>query len=449
MTTVTAIIGMSKLVEAVSVPRFYVHPETVTAEPGETFNITIRIANADDLYTYQFGLRWNRPILNVTGVTEGPFLTKYGIYETFFPHAEYNGPDPSGLDGDYIFVGCSRKGKVPGETGSGVLATITFLVEAEGTSVFDIYNTQHIDRRGVEIDHTIEDGYFDMAGPEFYVDPASVSDPTLVVNETFAINVSVSDVVDLKSFEFKLAYDIALLNTTDIEIIPFLNEPTSVNKTIDYETGFVYVNVTSTGAPVNGSGPLTRVTFAVVAETPGECILDLYETKVDDKLALSRVPPFEHNPPATDGYFSNLPMNHDIAVTLITPYPTTVALGEQISINVTVRNQGDFDETFNVTVSYDGNVIETQSNISLGVGAQKIVTFTWDTTDVAADMYTIEAEVAPVAGETDTADNTETYSPITIEAAPGWVLDPYVIVAVVVVAVVVLAALVYFFRVRK
>jgi hypothetical protein len=449
MTTVAAIIGMSRLVEAVSVPRFYVHPGMVTAAPGETFNITIRIADADDLYTYQFRLTWNGPILNVTGVAEGPFLNKYGIYETFFPHSEYNGLDPSGLEGDYVFVGCSRRGKVSGETGGGVLATITFLVEAEGTSVFDVYDTTHIDRRGVEIAHTTEDGYFDMAGLEFYVDPASVSDPTLVVNETFAVNVSISEVADLKGFEFKLAYDMDLLNVTEIEIISFLNEPTSVNKTIDNDAGFVYVNVTSTGAPVNGSGSLARATFVVVAETRGESILDLHGTKVDDSLARSRVPSFEHSPPATDGYFSNLAMNHDVAVTLITPYPTTVALGEQISINVTVRNQGDFDESFNITVSYDGNVIETQSNITVGVGAQQIVTFTWDTTGVAAGMYTIEAEVAPVPDETDTGDNTETYSPITIEAAPGWALDPLVIAAIVIVVVVVVAALVYFLRVRK
>jgi len=40
---------------------------------------------------------------------------------------------------------------------------------------------------------------------------------------------------------------------------------------------------------------------------------------------------------------------HDIAVTNVTASPDTVKIGEPVSINVTVTNEGDYSETFNVT----------------------------------------------------------------------------------------------------
>ncbi len=445
---ITSAIGVFKIVKAVPIPRYYVNPGIVTAQPGESFNVSISVENAADLYTFGFYLRWNGAVLNVTSVTEGTFLSRYGIYETLFIPAIWNGLDPSGVDGDYINVGGSKKGQVPGESGGGVLATVTFLVEAEGESVLGLYETAHIDSRGVHVDHTVQDGYFDVTPPEFYVDPESVSDSALLVNETFTINVNISNVVDLKGFEFKLAYDKALLNATDVSIVPFLNEPTSVNKTINYGTGFVAVNVTSTGAPVSGGGPLANVTFTVITETPGNCILDLYDAKVDDEQAESFVPPFEHSPPVTDGYFSNEPMIHDMAVTLITFYPFKVTTGGQVSINVTVENEGDFSEIFSISVSYDGNLIETKSSISLEPRAQKIVTFMWDTTNVAADMYTIKAEVPQVPNETDTLDNTKTSDPVTVEEPTGGI-PLEIVAAIAIVAVVAVALLVYFLKVRK
>ena len=96
---------------------------------------------------------------------------------------------------------------------------------------------------------------------------------------------------------------------------------------------------------------------------------------------------------------------HDITITDVTPLKTVVGQGYSMNINVTVANQGDFTETFNVTLYANTTTIETKQ-ITLTNGASTTITFTWDTTGFAKGNYTIWAYAWPVQGETDTADNT-------------------------------------------
>jgi hypothetical protein len=74
-------------------------------------------------------------------------------------------------------------------------------------------------------------------------------------------------------------------------------------------------------------------------------------------------------------------------------------------INVTVENQGDQTETFNVTTYATTPVIQTQT-VTLESGASTTITFTWNTTGFAKGNYTIWAYAWPVQGETDATDNT-------------------------------------------
>jgi len=107
---------------------------------------------------------------------------------------------------------------------------------------------------------------------------------------------------------------------------------------------------------------------------------------------------------------------HDVAVTAVetfktvcgnTYHPVNIVYENcSVSINATVENQGDFDETFNVTAKYNGNTIETINGVYLASHTSTNVTFTWDTVGVAKGNYTISAYAWPVLGETDLGDNT-------------------------------------------
>ena len=109
-------------------------------------------------------------------------------------------------------------------------------------------------------------------------------------------------------------------------------------------------------------------------------------------------------------------LTHDIAVTSINVSPTTAKIGESITIDVGLTNEGSFTETFNVTTYYNGNIIETRTDISLDPGASTTETFTWNTAAASVGSYTIKAE-AIIDIDSDPTDNTKTYETVTLEKA--------------------------------
>jgi hypothetical protein len=95
---------------------------------------------------------------------------------------------------------------------------------------------------------------------------------------------------------------------------------------------------------------------------------------------------------------------YDTATTNVTPHKKVVCQGYTMNINVTVTNQGDFTETFQVTAYANTTMIETKE-VTLTSESSTTVTFTWNTAGFAKGNYTISAYAWPVPGETDTADN--------------------------------------------
>jgi len=98
---------------------------------------------------------------------------------------------------------------------------------------------------------------------------------------------------------------------------------------------------------------------------------------------------------------------HDVAVTKVTTLETVINQSRALLINVTVENQGNFSETFNVTVYANDTFIDSKSVNLTGQNSRNIVFF-WNTSNVALGNYIIKAEASHVQGETDTADNTFT-----------------------------------------
>jgi len=107
-------------------------------------------------------------------------------------------------------------------------------------------------------------------------------------------------------------------------------------------------------------------------------------------------------------------MVHDVAVinvVLVFPYgATAVYPGWVINVLVTVRNEGDYSETFTVRARAEALSIGIQTVSNLAPGDTKTLTFIWDTTGISPGNagldYTISAKASVVPDETDTADNT-------------------------------------------
>jgi len=99
---------------------------------------------------------------------------------------------------------------------------------------------------------------------------------------------------------------------------------------------------------------------------------------------------------------------HDVATLNVIPFLTAVYPGEIVYVNVTVKNEGTWTETFDITAKYNSTTIDVQTVSNLAPSLDSILTFDWNTTEVTPGNYTLSAEATIVVFETDTADNTYT-----------------------------------------
>jgi PKD repeat protein len=106
---------------------------------------------------------------------------------------------------------------------------------------------------------------------------------------------------------------------------------------------------------------------------------------------------------------------HDIAITGLTAAPSTVKIGETVTIQVTVENQGNLTETFTVTVYRNSTTIETHTVTDMIDGGSQLLTTVWNTAGAGVGVYSIKAETSVISGETDTLDNSRTGVTVTLQ----------------------------------
>jgi len=238
--------------------------------------------------------------------------------------------------------------------------------------------------------------------PNLYVDPPF----TLVdVEESFSVNASIANVTDLGGWELKLYYRNNILAIITATEGPFLKQggttaffTVELNNNYNTTHGRIWLTCVLIGSVpgVDGSGTLTTINFQAVGG--GNTTLHLTDTVLGD----SQANPIDHT--TNDGNIQVIGIS-DIAITNVTPCKTIVGQSYTMKINVTVENQGDLTDTFNVTTYANTTVIETKET-TLSSGNSTTITLTWNTTGVAKGNYTISAYAWPVSGEMDTTDNT-------------------------------------------
>jgi serine protease len=110
-------------------------------------------------------------------------------------------------------------------------------------------------------------------------------------------------------------------------------------------------------------------------------------------------------------------LTHDVAVTGITATPSTVVVGGQVTVDVTVANFGDYDDSFNLvlTDTTSNNEIGTRT-VSLSSGATgHVETFTWDTTGASFGVHSLEGKV--VLGTDSNSGNDSQTTQVTVQEA--------------------------------
>ena len=113
----------------------------------------------------------------------------------------------------------------------------------------------------------------------------------------------------------------------------------------------------------------------------------------------------------------------NIKIVSVTASPTTVAVGQNVTINVTIKNDGARDEWLyilekNVTVYYDDVMIGKVRAPNLGdwnsATNQSTVALNWTTSGMSPGTYTVKAMLDVMPYENDTEDNALTDGIVTL-----------------------------------
>jgi hypothetical protein len=256
-----------------------------------------------------------------------------------------------------------------------------------------------------------------------FVDPASIQNQALTVGKTFIVNVKVADVTNLFTWQILVKFNSTLLSCENATypsagyIFVGLNQ-IPVSPVIDNTAGTVTFGATLLTQVASGSGGLCVIAFKVLAV--GHSALAFSTPYGGDTFLLDDV---LNVIPATvtNGFFSNEAAppaeRHDVAVTGISLSPNPVFQGNETTITVHVLNNGTFVETFDVQVSNDSTIIETQTVASLGTGLDKTLTFIWNTSEASVGKHTITAKVLLTTDE-DSTNNAKSAT-ITVMSATG------------------------------
>jgi len=243
-------------------------------------------------------------------------------------------------------------------------------------------------------------------GTMVYVDPMTVLD--VPVGETFTINASVSDVVELSTWQVTLLFNSTVLSCTDAiyppdNILAGHGTVTTVSPIINNIDGSVKLGATLMGTNnATGSGTMCQIVFEVLAI--GES--DLEFSPYGGTTYLIDVNGEDISATTQDGFFTNLPTPfHDLAVTDLSLSDHYPKQNDSVLISVQVLNNGTVAETFNVSVFYGSSLIETRTVADLGSGAYTTLDFNWDTTGVPLGSYIVKAEADTVPLETNVANN--------------------------------------------
>jgi outer membrane protein assembly factor BamB len=259
-----------------------------------------------------------------------------------------------------------------------------------------------------------------------YQTNASVDSSPAVLNDTLYVGSKDGNIYAFRS----QVHDIGL---TSVSVSPSLPVPqgihmnitvtvrnegtfneTNINVTTYYSNSTFYTagNIT---IPSLARG--TKITKLIQWDTTNVALGDYNISAVADTVP-GETDTVDNN--LTDGLVIIRPAGlRNIKVWDVVPFKTVVGQNYNVSINVTIENQGAFSEPSNVTFYANETIIGTLENKILTSGDFTTLTFTWNTTGFAKGNYTISAYAWPIPGEIDTADNTYIFDGVVTIAIVG------------------------------
>jgi len=375
------------------IAELYVDPPEIfdlNMTPCNSFTVNISVLNVEDLYTFEFKLGYDNTVLNAVDVEPGFPIPSEATFNVTINNAA-----------GYLWVYASLYPLYGTITGNETLAKVHFHVIALGESVLDLYDVQLLDTAGEPLSFTVTDGSFkNVILATIAVEPQEIMNPSLGPYSTFDINITIAHVENLYGYEFKLFFDPKVILCIDVEIRTVFNETNFVpNLQIDNFAGCLWVNVTyyPPAEPINVTSPEAFVTVEFRVKALGCSPLTLNETKLVD--ADGQLIPHE----VVSGNFCTI--KRDIAVETVTVLPAEVYEGGKINVTLTVRNNGDINETFEVEIYCNESLIQTISILDLAPNQTATKNIEWETDGLPPGFYMLHVIASELPYEVNATNN--------------------------------------------
>lgn len=376
------------------IAELYVDPAEIfdlNITPCSTFTINISILNVEDLYTFEFKLGYDNTILNAVDVKPGFPIPSGASFNITINNTA-----------GYVWVYMSFNPLYGMITGNETLANVEFHVVGLGESILDLYDVQLLNTAGEPLTFTVTDGSFqNVILAVIAVEPQEIMDPRLGPSSTFKVNITIAHVENLYGYEFKLLFDSEVILGLDVELRTVLNETNFAPNKIEINNpkGYILVNVSyyPPAEPINVTLPEAFVTLEFKVKALGCTPLALNETKLID--ANGQLIPHK----VVSGSFCAI--KRDIAVETIAVDPTEVYEGGKVNISVSIRNNGDINETFEIELYCNESLIQMIPVMDLAPNQTVTEEIEWETNGFPPGYYVLRAVATELPAEINVTNN--------------------------------------------
>jgi len=262
-----------------------------------------------------------------------------------------------------------------------------------------------------------------------------------------------------KSF-FITGRDITILSVQPHPTVVFQGETVNIDvtvrnkgwKTESFNVSAYYNETLIDTSPVLNLQPHTNATLSFSWDTD-QLEKGFYRISAYAEPVQGEIDVFDNN--LINGFVEVIVPVHDVSVVSVVPSIEIVYAGENVDINVKVKNEGNYAESFNVSVYYDSNVFGTIFIDSLMPDYTEMLVFKWNTGGVTKGNYTLSAFASPVEGEEDVDDNGLTDGVVEVRRArtpTGWFVPDWVwllLLPLLILLLILLAILIYRRRKKK
>jgi hypothetical protein len=225
--------------------------EKTFSDVGTFFNVSVIVQNTTSLFGFDFNITWNNALTTVHSCYYTETLDLVWNPDNWQIVKNENGA------GWYKMVAISTRDSF-NTTGSQILFILEFRVEdPHSTQETAIHFLTHklSDPQWTAINHTTVDGTYRFTGGKPSIQMIPGSETCRKYNETFTVEVNVTDAYNVEDFKFEIDYNTTLLDFRNITWSVWGSGTLSVDETGGNITGY------TSGSPINGTVTLISIEF--------------------------------------------------------------------------------------------------------------------------------------------------------------------------------------------